>query len=144
MAVTNGKRISIEYTLTLPDNTQVDTNIGGEPLTYIQGGREILPALQQQLLGLEVGESKRVTLSPEEGYGAVDPNAFQEVNKDLIPEDARAVGTPLMARDASGRTHHLRVHEVKESTVVLDFNHPLAGKTLVFDVKILSIEDPSQ
>lgn len=139
--VMDGKRVSIEYTLTFPDKTQVDTNVGKEPLTYTQGEQEILPALQKALLGLKVGETKSVTLSPEEGYGSVNPDAFQEVNKDLIPEEAQKVGTPLVARDPSGRTHHLRVHEVKENTVKLDFNHPLAGKTLIFDVKILKIED---
>jgi FKBP-type peptidyl-prolyl cis-trans isomerase 2 len=144
ITVVNGKRVSIEYTLTLPDKTQVDTNVGGEPLTYTQGEQEILPGLQKALLGLKVGETKNVTLSPEDGYGSVDPNAFQEVNKDLIPEEAQKVGTPLMTKDSSGRTHRLRVHEIKDSTVVLDFNHPLAGKTLIFDVKVLKVEESPQ
>ena len=142
--VVAGKRVSIEYTLTLPDKTQVDTNVGKEPLTYTQGGQEILPALQKALMGLKVGETKKVTLSPEEAYGAVSPSALQEINEDLIPEEARKVGEWVEAKDASGRMRRLRVHEVKEDTVVLDFNHPLAGKALTFDVKILKIEDPPQ
>ncbi len=144
MAVANGNRVSIEYTLTLPDKTQVDTNVGMEPLTYTQGGQEILPGLQKALLGLKEGETKRVTLSPEEGYGPVESNALQEVNKDLIPEEALKVGTPLVARDTSGRARRLRVQEIKEETVVLDFNHPLAGETLIFDVKVLKIKDSPQ
>ena len=118
MTVMDGNRVSIEYTLTLPDKTQVDTNVGKDPLTYTQGGQEILLALQKAILGLKVGETKSVTLSPEEGYGPVDPNALQEVNKDLIPEEARKVGTPLVAEDSSGLSQRLRVHEVKEETVV--------------------------
>ena len=144
MTVMDGNRVSIEYTLTLPDKTQVDTNVGKDPLTYTQGGQEILLALQKAILGLKVGETKSVTLSPEEGYGPVDPNALQEVNKDLIPEEARKVGTPLVVEDSSGLSQRLRVHEVKEETVVLDFNHPLAGQTLIFDVKVLKIEDSPQ
>ncbi len=144
MTVADGNRVSIEYTLTLPDKTQVDTNVGKGPLTYTQGGQEILPALQKAILGLKVGETKNVTLSPEDGYGPVDPNALQEVNKDMIPEEARKVGTPLVTKDASGRPHRLRVQKVKEETVVLDFNHPLAGETLIFDVKVLKIEDSPQ
>ncbi len=132
LTVRDGKRVSIEYTLTLPDKTQVDTNVGGEPLTYTQGGQEILPALQKALVGLKVGESKQVTLSSEEGYGAVNPKAFQEVGKSSLPEEAHKVGTPLVVKDRAGRTHHARVHELKEKTVVLDFNHPLAGQTLIF------------
>ncbi len=142
--VTDGNRVSIEYTLTLPDKTPVDTNVAKEPLTYTQGGQEILPGLQKALLGLKEGETKRVTLSPEEGYGPVDPNALQEVNIDLIPEEALKVGTPLVTRDSSGRPRRLRVQEIKEETVVLDFNHPLAGKTLIFDVKVLKIKDSPQ
>jgi FKBP-type peptidyl-prolyl cis-trans isomerase 2 len=141
MTVSEGKRVSIEYTLTLADGTKVDSNVGGEPLTYTQGGQEILPALQQALVGLHVGETKQVSLSPEEGYGAVDPNAFREVEKDLIPEEARKIGAPLVARDPSGRVHHVRVHEVKDTSVVLDLNHPLAGKALNFNVTILDIEN---
>ncbi len=142
--VQNGKRVSIEYTLTLPDKTQVDTNVGKEPLTYTQGGEEILPALQKALAGLKEGETKQVTLSPEEGYGPVDPQAFQEVEKSHIPKEAWKAGTPLIAKDSAGRVHAIRVHEVKDKTVVLDLNHPLAGKTLIFDVKVLKVEDPPQ
>ena len=68
VTVTDGKRISIEYTLTLSDKTQFDTNVGREPLTYTQGSQEILPTLQKALVGLKVGETKQVTLSPQDGY----------------------------------------------------------------------------
>ncbi len=141
MTVANGKRVSIEYTLTLEDHTKVDSNVGAEPLTYTQGSREILPALQEALLGLKEGDTKHVTLSPEDGYGPVDPAAFQTVEKNLIPENARHVGAQLLARDASGHTQRVRVHEVKDDTVVVDLNHPLAGKTLVFDVRVLKIAE---
>ena len=141
ITVTDGKRISIEYTLTLSDKTQVDTNVGGQPLIYTQGSQEILPALQKALVGLKAGETKHVTLSAEDGYGSVDPKAFQEVDKNVVPEDGRKAGTQLMARDPSGRSRPVRVHEIKENTIVLDLNHPLAGQTLVFDVKILKVEE---
>ena len=141
MSVSEGKRVSIEYTLKLPDGTQVDTNVGGKPLTYTQGGQELLPALQSALAGLRAGQSKQVTLTPEEGYGPVDAQALREVEKGLIPEEARKVGAPLMARDPSGRVLHVRVQEVKDSSVVLDLNHPLAGKTLNFDIKITAVEE---
>jgi len=136
----DGRRISIEYTLTLPDKTQIDTNVGEKPLTYLQGGQEIPAALQQGLSGLEVGGVRRVVISPEEGFGLVDPLGFHEVEKTRIPEEAREVGAVLSLQDPRGRDHRIRVHEVKESTVVLDFNHLLAGKTLIFDVKVVKIE----
>ncbi|MFQ5691876.1 MAG: peptidylprolyl isomerase [Nitrospinota bacterium] len=135
-----GKRVSIEYTLVLPDKTKVDSNVGEAPLTYTQGSDEILPRLQAALLGLKEGESKEVTLKPEEAYGAVDPKAFLEVKKALIPENLREQGKQLVGRDPSGRLQRFRVHEIKEETIVLDFNHPLAGKTLIFTVKVVKVE----
>ena len=143
LTVRDGKRVSIEYTMTLRDKTQVGTNVGGNPVTYTHGGQAILPALQKALVGLKVGESKQVTLSSEDGYGAVNPKAFQEVGKSSLPTEAHKVGTPLVVKDDAGRTHHWRVHELKEKTVVLDFNHPLAGQTLIFEVKVLKVEDPA-
>jgi len=143
MTVTDGKRVSIEYTVTLEDQTQVDTNVGGAPLTYTQGEQQVLPALQKKIVGLAAGESTQAVLSPDEAYGAVNPNAFQAVDKNRISEEAQKVGTQLETKDASGRTQHPRVHHIEENTVVLDFNHPLAGKTLTVDVKVLEVEESS-
>lgn len=139
MTVADGKRISIEYTLRLEDLSEVESNVGEEPLEYTHGAHEIIPGLEQGLLGLDVGGARRVTVPPELGYGPVDPEAFQEVEKSAVPEDAWWAGAPLLARDAEGRSRELRVHEVRQTTVVVDFNHPLAGKTLIFDVRILGI-----
>ena len=140
MTVETGKRVSIEYTLTLEDDTKVDSNVGGEPLSFVHGERKILPALEEALTGMETGDSRRVVLSPEQGYGPEDPKLFQEVERERVPPEAQQKGTPLTARDASGQTYELRVQEVKEKTVVLDLNHPLAGKTLVFDVKVIDVQ----
>ena len=140
VAIEDGSSVGIEYTLTLEDGTAVDSNVGGNPLTFTQGTGEILPALEEALLGAKIGDTKKVQLTAENGYGAVNPAAFQEVPLDKLPEDARVAGTMLMAGGPDGQEHPVRVHEVNEETAVLDFNHPLAGKTLNFDIKILSIE----
>ena len=81
-----------------------------------------------------------VTVAPAEGYGEIDPAAFTEVPVAELPEDARKPGTPLMSRDDQGRTRRLLVHKVEGDMATLDLNHPLAGKTLIFDVKILEIK----
>ena len=138
--IESGSSVGIEYTLKLEDGTTVDSNVGGTPLTFTQGSGEILPALEEELLGAKVGDTKEVQLTAENGYGPVNPAAFQEVPLDKLPEEARVAGTMLMAGGPDGQEHPVRVHEVKEETVVLDFNHPLAGKTLNFDIKVLSIE----
>jgi FKBP-type peptidyl-prolyl cis-trans isomerase SlyD len=89
---------------------------------------------------MKAGESKQVTVAPEQAYGEVNPQAIQEVPIDQIPPDARKVGVQLQGKDGQGRMVTPKVTEVKEQVVVLDFNHPLAGKTLYFDVKILDVK----
>ena len=138
--IEEGSKVSIEYTLTLNDGSTADTNVGGEPLVYNQGQQEILPALEEALVGLEAGDTKKVVLTAEEGYGLVDPDGFQDVEPDLVPEDARTVGTMLVASDPEGNQQPIRVHEIGEDKIVLDFNHPLAGEALTFDIKIVEIE----
>ncbi len=139
--IADGKKVFLEYTLTLEDKTTVGSNVGQEPLVYTQGNHEIIPGLERQLVGLKEGESKRIEVSPEEGYGTIDPGRKQEVPKEKVPEEARKVGVRLTGQGPDGQLLFARVAEVKDNTVVLDLNHPLAGKKLIFDVKVLKIED---
>jgi len=141
MAVSDGKQVSLEYTLTLEDKSKIDSNVGKEPLVYTQGAHEIIPGLEKQVAGLKVGDSKRIEVSPAEGYGEVDPARKQEVEKTRIPEDARKVGAKLTGQGPQGQPIFAQVTEVKDTTVVLDMNHPLAGKKLIFDIKVLKVED---
>ena len=138
--VAEGKNVSLEYTLTLDDKSVVESNVGKQPLIYTHGTQQIVPGLEKALEGLAVGDTKEVTVAPAEGYGDTDPNALQEVQKQLLPPDALVVGTRLQGQAPDGHMVYPRVAEIKEDTVVLDFNHPLAGKTLHFDVKILDIQ----
>lgn len=140
IVIENGRSVSIEYTLKLDDGTTVDSNVGQDALTYTQGSSEILPALEEALLGHGVGDTKEVKLTAEQGYGPVRPEAYQEVELDVVPEDARNVDTLLVATGPDGQQRPVRVHEVREETIVLDFNHPLAGKPLNFDIKVLAVE----
>ena len=144
--VGDGKRVSLEYTLTLEDQTVIDTNVGKTPLVYTHGTQQIVPGLEKQLAGLKTGDTKKVEVSPEEGYGEADPNRFQEVPTENIPEEARSVGKKLQGQGPDGQMMFAQVTEVKEKTIIVDLNHPLAGKKLFFDVKVLKIEkdDPQQ
>ena len=139
--IIDGKQVSLEYTLTLEDKSQVDSNVGKDPLVFTQGAHEIIPGLEKKLSGLKVGDSKQIEVSPEEGYGPVDPQRKQEVEATKIPEDARKVGAKLTGRGPDGRMVFAQVKEINGETVVLDLNHPLAGKKLFFDIKVLKIED---
>jgi FKBP-type peptidyl-prolyl cis-trans isomerase SlyD len=131
-----GKVVSLRYTVSLPDGEVVHSNVDGGPLKYRQGDGKLLPALEAALVGLAVGDKKSVTLSPEDTY-PVNKDAFQEVPLDQIPEDSRQVGAVFTAL---GHGTSVRVAEVREDTVILDLNHPLAGKTLTYAVTILSVE----
>ncbi len=141
MDVSTGKQVSIEYTLTLEDKTVVDSNVGATPLTFIQGSHNIIPGLESALDGMEVGGSKQVTVTPDDAYGPVNDDAVSEIEKAQIPEDSLKVGTVLQGQSPDGRVIIARVVEIGEETVLLDYNHPLAGKTLNFDVTILSVEN---
>lgn len=138
--VSNGKQVSLEYTLKLDDKAVLESNVGKEPMTYTQGAHEIVPGLEKAMEGLAVGDKKHVEVKPADGYGEVDPKAFQEVKKSQIPQSAWKVGTQLEAKSPDGESMFPRVTEVRAETVVLDFNHPLAGKTLFFDIKVLDIK----
>lgn len=138
--VGEGRRVSIEYTVTLEDGTTALTNVAGEPLVFEQGSQQILPALEKALEGLEPGATKTVTLAPEKAYGPVDPDLFQTVPLENVPEEARKEGAQLSATDPEGNSRVLRVREIRENEVILDLNHPLAGKTLRFDVRVLKVE----
>jgi FKBP-type peptidyl-prolyl cis-trans isomerase SlyD len=138
--VQEGSFVTIEYTLTDDSGKIIDSNVGKDPLTYIQGAGQIVKGLERELNGMKVGDQKKVSVKPEDGYGEMNEKAFQEVPRDKIPTEAQKAGTMLMTKGPDGRTAPIRVHEVKEKTVVVDFNHPLAGKTLTFDVKIKDIK----
>jgi len=138
--VAEGKLVSLEYTLKLDDKSVVESNVGKQPLTYTHGTQQIIPGLEKALEGLTVGDTKEVTVAPADAYGEQDPNALQEVQKKLIPPDALVLGARLQGKTPDGHIVYPRVAEIKDDTVVLDFNHPLAGKTLHFDVKILDVQ----
>ena len=135
-----GSVVRLEYTLSDEQGTLIESNKGKDPLIYTHGQGQILPALEKELAGMKVNDEKNVRLKPEEAYGAVDPKAFQEIPREEIPADALKVGNTLLAKNDQGQLFPVRVHEVKDKTVVLDFNHPLAGKTLSFAVKVLEIQ----
>ena len=137
--IEKGKQVSLEYTVFLEDGTQIDTNRGDDPLVVEVGSNNVFPALENALIGLKIGDEKNIHLSPEEAYGPVVPDAFREVALDSVPEQFRKVGAILGIQDPAGGVFPIRIHDIKGERVVLDFNHPLAGRALRFDVKVLSV-----
>ena len=143
-AIENGTKVQLEYTLKDDGGKVLDSNKGKEPLTYTQGQKQIIPGLEQALGGMRAGEEKKVTIKPADAYGEVNPNAVTEVPREMLPPDAVTVGTELVAQSQGGDRRIVRIKEVREKTVVIDLNHPLAGKTLFFDVKVLGVDPPKK
>jgi len=138
--IAEGRTVSFNYTLAV-DGEVIETTQGREPLTYVHGNGALIPGLEKQLEGMEEGQEKNITIAPDDAYGAINPKAFQEVPKENLPKDIPLeVGMQLQARTREGHTTLVTVSEVKPDTVILNFNHPLAGKTLQFQVKILTIQ----
>lgn len=140
--IQNGSTVQLEYRLTDEKGAVLDTNEGGDPLVYIHGQGQIIPGLEKALGGLRVGDTKHVVVPSDEAYGPIRPEAFAEVPKERIPPNMQTVGAHLVAQGQNGQTRHAFVKEIKEKTIVLDTNHPLAGKTLTFDVRVLDVELP--
>jgi FKBP-type peptidyl-prolyl cis-trans isomerase SlyD len=138
--VKDGTVVSLQYSLTGEDGKLIESNRGKDPLKYTHGSKQIVPGLEKELAGMKVGGEKRVKVKPEDAYGAVDSKAFQEVPKEQIPANGLKVGAILAAKGPQGQEIPVRIHQIKEKTVVLDLNHPMAGKTLLFDIKILDIQ----
>jgi FKBP-type peptidyl-prolyl cis-trans isomerase SlyD len=139
IVVEKGKQVAFFYELTV-DGEAIDSNEGREPMVYIQGSGQILPALETELQGMKVNDKKTIKLDAANAYGAVDPAAIQQVPTEQIPEGARQAGSVLQAEGYPGP---IRVVEVKDDVTTVDFNHPLAGKALTFDVTIARIETPT-
>ncbi|WP_153770441.1 peptidylprolyl isomerase [Labrenzia sp. CE80] len=135
-----GDSVAIHYKGTLSDGTVFDSSEGRDPLQFTVGSGQIIPGLDKALPGMTVGEEKTVNIPSVEAYGAKDPNATQPVPRDQFPTDIPLeVGTQLQVQTPDGQLMTVSIVEVGEENVVLDANHPLAGKDLTFEFSVVSI-----
>ena len=139
--VGTGKKFTLDYTLTV-DNKELETSVGKTPLTYTVGNRNIIPGLEAQLNGMHMNEEKVINVAAKDAYGDVDPKAIKEFPVTSLPKGMDPkVGMILQATAPDGSRFPAKISEIKGDKVVLDFNHPLAGKDLTFKVKVLKIEN---
>lgn len=134
-----GKQIALEYSFRSEDGQLVISNVGKPPLTFTHGANQVIPGVESAVEGMMVGETKHVVVLPVDAFGPHDPKAVQEVHKHKLPKDI-AVGARLRLQDTSGEDLRPMVIQVKDHTALLDFNHPLAGKTLYVHLKVVGIE----
>mgnify|MGYP002624847951 CR=1 FL=1 len=138
LKVKDGVVVSLDYTLRLDDGEIVDSSANNEPLEYLHGYGQIIPGLEKALVGLTAGDSKKVVVPAAEAYGEVNMEAFEIVPRSMFPDDMELEeGLALKLRDAeTNQPFNAAIAEVRENEVMLDFNHPLAGETLHFEVTI--------
>ena len=140
LKIADGMVVSLDYTLRLNDGEVIDSSDDGEALQILQGQGQIIPGLEQALYGMAEGEEKDVEVAPTEGYGEKDPDAYEMVDHDVFPSDlVLSKGMGLRLRDESGQPLEAYVADIRTEGVLLDFNHPLAGETLFFHVKIAGL-----
>lgn len=138
--VAAGRVVSMQYTLTLDDGQIVDKTEGEESLDYLHGAGNIVPGLEQALEGQSVGNALKVRVEPDQAYGAHSNEAVQDVDRSAFPEDAQLeVGVTFQAMDQDGNPILGTITAMAGDQVTVDFNHPLAGKPLNFEVKIVAI-----
>lgn len=139
--VKENNTVKVNYTGKLSDGQIFDTSEGREPLEFTLGQGQLIPGFEKGVIDMKLNEKKTITIAKEEAYGDVNPALIQEVSKTDLPQDMTPeVGMGLVSKTQDGRETNLMVVEVKENTIVLDANHPLAGKDLVFDLEVVDIK----
>lgn len=143
MQITTNAVVSMHYTLTDEQGETLDSSVGQEPLVFLSGAKNIIDGLDKALQGKSTGEKITVSVSPEEGYGEVHQELIQKVpHENFQGVDDIQVGMQFMAQTPGGQ-QPVVVIGVEEDGVMLDGNHPLAGKTLNFDVEIMDVREAS-
>jgi FKBP-type peptidyl-prolyl cis-trans isomerase SlyD len=131
--------VSLDYTLIVEDEVMESTQ-DGKPIEFIQGIGQIIPGLEDAIYGMKVGESKTVEIQPEDAYGDYDPDSQEVARKHEFSEEIPLdIGTFLDLKDPQGEVLSAQIIDADEDTVTLDFNHPLAGKVLTFEVTVADL-----
>ncbi|MBM3416267.1 MAG: peptidylprolyl isomerase [Bacteroidetes bacterium] len=138
--VKKGDKIKIHYHGKLTSGETFDSSAGREPLEFEVGGGMVIKGFDEGVTGMSVGENKTIQIPFNEAYGPVNPEMIIDMPKGRFPEDLNLeLGMPIMMSDRQGHQFQVTITEIKESSVMLDANHPLAGKDLIFDLELVEI-----
>jgi len=136
----SGDTVRIHYTGTLDDGTEFDSSAGREPLEFALGGGQVIPGFDSAVSGMAVGDSKTVTIAPDDAYGQRHEQLVQQVPRSTLPDNVEpAVGMHLQSQSPDGQVMNLVVVEVEEESITLDANHPLSGQALTFAIELVEI-----
>ncbi|SDX82131.1 FKBP-type peptidyl-prolyl cis-trans isomerase [Flavobacterium degerlachei] len=140
--VKENNTVKVHYTGKLSDGQVFDSSEGKEPLEFTLGQGRLIPGFEKGLINMKLNEKKTITIASDEAYGAVREDLIQEVAKSELPQEITPeVGMGLVSKSPDGQEMNLLVAEVREESIVLDGNHPLAGKDLTFDLEVVGIND---
>ncbi len=140
LAIGPGTQVTLHFAIKMADGTLVDSTFDGSPATFSVGDGNLLPGFEQVLMGLSAGDEKEFPISPEQGFGQRNPNNIQEIPKNSFTDDIE-LEEGLMVSFADAQQAELPgvVAEVNDDVVKVDFNHPLAGRDLIFEVRIIAV-----
>ncbi|MBK4729534.1 peptidylprolyl isomerase [Oxynema sp. CENA135] len=138
-AAKTGDTVKVHYTGKLEDGTVFDSSVEREPLQFTLGEGQVIPGFEKAALGMNPGDSKTETIPPEDAYGEHREEMVVQVERQQIPDNFAKVGQRLQIQQPTGQKIPVVVTEVADATVTLDANHPLAGKSLTFDIEMVEI-----
>jgi FKBP-type peptidyl-prolyl cis-trans isomerase 2 len=143
MKIQPGSRVSIEFTVTTETGIEIESSKGGLPFSFVQGAGEIIPGLEQRLIDIEEGTQLQLSIPAQEAYGARDDNLIETVPRATLAHVSDlAVGQQYQIPLEDGDMQYIYIAELGEDTVTVDGNHPLAGLTLIYDIKVVSVSAP--
>jgi peptidylprolyl isomerase len=145
MMIREGQFAAIHYAGTLDDGQTFDSSFGGQPFEFQVGSGSVIPGLERAVIGMKVGDEKDVSMEPDEAYGEYDESLIHRVPKDEMkanfePKEGMAISVML----ENGAKVPAFIKEISNAEIVIDLNHPLAGKTLHFHIKVIDINDESK
>ena len=136
----SGDTVKVHYTGTLSDNTEFDSSQGGEPLSFTIGQNMVIPGFENGVVGMKVGESKKVSIPADQAYGPYNNELVAAVPRSQVPPELDvSVGMILQVRSTEGGLARAIVRDVSENEITLDLNHPLAGQDLTFEIELVEI-----
>ncbi|HEY9203910.1 MAG TPA: peptidylprolyl isomerase [Sulfurimonas sp.] len=139
MAISNNQVVSMEYEVKVEGNV-VDSNVNQEPLEFTFGSGQIIPGLESRIASLSEGESASIVVPASEAYGEYNEEAMQKIPKEQFEGIELSIGLPLQGQGPDGNPIQVVVKDILDDEVLIDFNHPLAGKELNFNINILSVK----
>jgi FKBP-type peptidyl-prolyl cis-trans isomerase SlyD len=144
MQVASGSVVSIKYTLTDDEGIIIDSNVDHPALVYLHGHDNIIPGLEKGLEGASAGDKLIVDVAPEDAYGDLNPEMMFEVPREEFPSEMPLEEGMQFCAETAGGEMAVTIAEVRDDTVVVDANHPLAGMTLHFDIEVLEVREGTE